>query len=76
MSTHHSEPDPRDAPGLGPGGGVPPEETPAGEGSTGAETGPRDRQTRGWSKGPVIVLGIIVVLCAAFFIAYAVSVAL
>ncbi|MGY5125434.1 DUF6480 family protein [Streptomyces nigrescens] len=76
MGTQYPERDPRDAPGLGPGGGVPPEETPPGEGSTGAETGPRDKQTRGWSKGPVIVLGIIVVLCAAFFIAYAVIVAL
>ncbi|MEU8685304.1 DUF6480 family protein [Streptomyces sp. NPDC048611] len=75
MSTQHPEPD-RGAPGLGPGGGVPPEETPAAEGSTGAETGPRDKQTRGWSKGPVILLGILVVLCAAFFIAYAVTVAL
>lgn len=55
---------------------MPPEETPAGEGSTGAETGPRDKQTRGWAKGPAIALGILVVLCAAFFIAYAVIVAL
>jgi len=53
---------------------VPPGETPPGEGSTGAETGPRDSQTRGWATGPVVILGILVVLCAAFFIAYAVIV--
>ncbi|MFF3543057.1 DUF6480 family protein [Streptomyces platensis] len=76
MGTQYPEPDPHHGPGRGPGGGVPPEETPAGEGSTGAETGPRDKQTRGWAKGPAIVLGILVVLCAAFFIAYAVIVAL
>ncbi|MBL1089899.1 MULTISPECIES: DUF6480 family protein [Streptomyces] len=75
MSTHHPDPDPRDTPGLGPGGGVPPGETPPGEDSTGSETGPRDLPTRGWAKGPAIILGIVVVLCAAFFIAYAVIMA-
>ncbi|MFE1763980.1 DUF6480 family protein [Streptomyces angustmyceticus] len=74
MSSPHSDQDPRRSPGLAPGVGVPPGETPQGEGSTGAETGPRDSQTRGWATGPVIILGIIVVLCAAFFIAYAVIV--
>ncbi|MEU9482626.1 DUF6480 family protein [Streptomyces decoyicus] len=74
MSAQYSDPDPHRTPDIPPG--VPPEETPAGEGSTGAETGPRDKQTRGWATGPVVILGIIVVLCAAFFIAYAVIVAL
>ncbi|MGW9077216.1 DUF6480 family protein [Streptomyces kronopolitis] len=72
MDEQTQDPGPRDRPG--PVGGVPPGETPAGEGSTGAETGPRDQQARGWAKGPIIILGIIVVLCAAFFIAYAVTV--
>ncbi|GAA2308024.1 DUF6480 family protein [Streptomyces caniferus] len=75
MGSQYSDQDPRRSPGIAPGVGVPPGETPPGEGSTGAETGPRDNQTRGWAKGPVIILAIIVVLCAAFFIAYAVMVA-
>ncbi len=54
---------------------MPPGETPQGEDSTGSETGPRDLPTRGWAKGPAIILGIVVVLCAAFFIAYAVIMA-
>ncbi|MGI5262419.1 DUF6480 family protein [Streptomyces angustmyceticus] len=74
MTSPSSDQDPRRPPGLAPRVGVPPGETPPGEGSTGAETGPRDSQTRGWATGPVIILGIIVVLCAAFFIAYAVIV--
>lgn len=76
MGSQYSDPDPRHSPGVAPGVGVPPGETPQGEGSTGAETGPRDKQTRGWATGPVIILAIVVVLCAAFFIAYAVTVAL
>ncbi|MGW1373959.1 DUF6480 family protein [Streptomyces sp. NPDC002446] len=76
MGIHNPDAEPDRTPGLGPGGGVPPGETPPGEDSTGAETGPRDAQTKGWAKGPVIILGILVVLCAVFFIAYAVSVAM
>ncbi|AOP47339.1 DUF6480 family protein [Streptomyces lydicus] len=68
-------PNPDETPGLGAAGGVPPGETPPGEDSTGSETGPRDTQSRGWAKGPAVILGIIVVLCAAFFIAYAVIMA-
>ncbi|MFG2832509.1 DUF6480 family protein [Streptomyces sp. NPDC048434] len=75
MGTQFHDPNPRDTPDSAPVGGVPPGETPPGEGSTGAETGPRDQQTRGWAKGPVIILAILVALCAAFFIAYAVIVA-
>ncbi len=31
--------------------------------------------TRGWTKGPLIAIGIVVVLCAAFFLVYAIIVA-
>lgn len=72
MTSQTPEPEPRPTPGLGAAGGVPPGETPPGEDSTGSETGPRSDVTRGWAKGPAVILGIIVVLCAAFFIAYAV----
>ncbi|MCM2394128.1 DUF6480 family protein [Streptomyces albipurpureus] len=59
-------------PGLDQGVGVPPGETPAGESSTGSETGPRGDLSRGWGKGPLIVISVVVVLCAGFFLAYAV----
>ncbi|KUL36887.1 hypothetical protein ADL22_23630 [Streptomyces sp. NRRL F-4489] len=75
MSGHSPDPDPRKTPGLEPGGGVPPGETPPAESGTGTETGPRHKAKGGWSKGPTVVIGIVVVLCVAFFIAYAVIVA-
>ncbi|MFI1018712.1 DUF6480 family protein [Streptomyces sp. NPDC020965] len=65
-------PDPYPASSPGPArGGVPPGETPPAESSTGSETGPRGDQSRGWGKGPLIVLSVIVLLFAAFFLAYA-----
>ncbi|WP_407554837.1 DUF6480 family protein [Streptomyces sp. Pv4-95] len=76
MDTQEPDPEPRRTPGLDPGGLVPPGETPPGEGSTGAETGPRDDLSRGWAKGPAIIIGIVVILCAAFFMGYAVLYAL
>jgi hypothetical protein len=50
---------------------VPPGETPPGEGSTGSETGPPADLSRGWAKGPMIAIGLVVVVFAAFFLAYA-----
>lgn len=50
---------------------MPPGETPQGEASAGSGTGPRGDLTRGWAKGPLFVIGIVVVLCAAFFLAFA-----
>ncbi|WEH37717.1 DUF6480 family protein [Streptomyces sp. AM 4-1-1] len=60
----------RGAPGT-----VAPQETPPAESSTGSETGPRDDLSPGWSWGPLLVIGVVVVLCAAFFLAYALIVA-
>ncbi|MEU3354444.1 DUF6480 family protein [Streptomyces sp. NPDC037389] len=57
------DPEPERTPGLEPGGGVPPGETPPGEDSTGG-IGPRDDMTRGWAKGPVFVIGALVVIFA------------
>ncbi|MEU0372856.1 DUF6480 family protein [Streptomyces sp. NPDC006283] len=71
MNSHTPDPDPRNTSGVRPGDGVPPGETPPGEGSTGSETGPRGDQSRGWAKGPLIAIGIVVALFAAFFLAYA-----
>ncbi|MFD3538414.1 DUF6480 family protein [Streptomyces sp. NPDC058662] len=52
--------------------GVPPGETPAGESSTGSGTGPYRPLTRGWSKGPLVVIWVLAVACALFFLAYAI----
>ncbi|MBO1330505.1 hypothetical protein J3486_04450 [Streptomyces sp. VRA16 Mangrove soil] len=58
------DPDPRTTTGLEPGGGVPP-------GGAGPEE-TRD-STRGRSAGPLIAIGVLVLLFAAFFLMYAVS---
>lgn len=76
MDSKSSDPDPRNTPGLRPEGTVPPGETPPAEGSTGSETGPRGDLSRGWATGPMIAIGLIVAVFAAFFLAYAVIIML
>ncbi|KAF4410788.1 MULTISPECIES: DUF6480 family protein [Streptomyces] len=77
-TSHHSPPDPDPAPrrasGPGPGGGVPPGETPPGESSM-SEAGPRETHnpTKGWAKGPLIAIWLVVALFAVFLLAMAVS---
>lgn len=70
MSTGNPDPDPRDTPGLEPGGSVPAGETPPAEGST-SEAGPRHSPPRGWAKAPLIAIVTVAVLVAAFFLVYA-----
>ncbi|WP_328891171.1 DUF6480 family protein [Streptomyces sp. NBC_00316] len=70
MSIGNPAPDPRNTPGLEPGGGVPPGETPPAEGST-SEAGPRHAPPKGWAKWPLIAILAVVVLVVAFFLAYA-----
>lgn len=60
--------------GVPPGKGVPPAETPPGESSmTGA--GPREtyNPAKGWSKGPLILIGAVVVLFSLSLLAMAVE---
>ncbi|MFG2342024.1 DUF6480 family protein [Streptomyces yangpuensis] len=65
-------PDP-DTPRLSrPDRGVPPGETPPGESSTGSGTGPYRPLTRGWAKGPLIVICLVALAGALFFLAYAI----
>lgn len=68
------DPDPRTTPGLEPGGGVPPGETPPGESSTATGAGPYRQVKRGWSKGPLIAIIVLAVACALFFLAYAITI--
>ncbi|MFE5520702.1 DUF6480 family protein [Streptomyces virginiae] len=53
-------------------GGVPPGETPPGESSTGSGAGPYRPLTRGWGKGPLVLICLVALACALFFLAYAI----
>ncbi|WP_030716601.1 DUF6480 family protein [Streptomyces sp. NRRL F-2580] len=72
MSEHFSEPDRQRGGGPGPEGGVPPGETPPGESSTGSGAGPYRPLTRGWAKGPLVVICLLALVFALFFLAYAI----
>ncbi|WP_405427749.1 DUF6480 family protein [Streptomyces erythrochromogenes] len=53
-------------------GGVPPGETPPGESSTGSGAGPYRPLTRGWGMGPLVLICLVALACALFFLAYAI----
>ncbi|APU38659.1 DUF6480 family protein [Streptomyces sp. NPDC056254] len=70
MSARVPDPDPRDT--ARPYGGAAPGETPAGESSTGSGAGPYRPLTRGWGKGPLVLICLVALACALFFLAYAI----
>ncbi len=72
MSYTNPDPEPERTTGLEPGGGVPPGETPPAESSL-PEAGPRETHNppKGWAKAPLAVILVLVVVIAAFFLAYA-----
>ncbi|MFE9093178.1 DUF6480 family protein [Streptomyces sp. NPDC007264] len=77
------EPAPGTSPGPGPArplgvepGGVPPGETPPGESCiSGAAPKQSYDRTRGWAKAPMTAILVLTVLVAAFFLAFAVMLA-
>jgi hypothetical protein len=73
--THISpDPEPERTTGLEPGGGVPPGETPPAESSM-PEAAPQEvhNPAKGWAKAPLTIILVLVVLIAAFFLAYALA---
>ncbi|MGT2526511.1 DUF6480 family protein [Streptomyces nojiriensis] len=64
------DPEPRNTPRPSPG--VQPGETPPGESSTGTGAVPYRPLTRGWAKGPLLVICLVALECALFFLAYAI----
>ncbi|WNM32352.1 DUF6480 family protein [Streptomyces sp. Li-HN-5-11] len=72
MSYVNPDPEPERTTGLEPGGSVPPGETPPAESSM-PEAGPQETHNpaRGWAKAPLTLILVLVVLIAAFFLAYA-----
>ncbi|MFC9735442.1 DUF6480 family protein [Streptomyces roseolus] len=84
MTTTPSNPDPEptgtpgsipEKPPGGVAGGVSPGETPPAESGTGTATGPYRPLSRGWTKGPLVAMWVVVVLCALFFLVYAILLA-
>ncbi|WP_406864746.1 DUF6480 family protein [Streptomyces sp. HUAS MG47] len=73
MGTYNPDPDPRQDPRSS--GVAQPGETPPAEASTSSGAGPYRPLKRGWGKGPLIVIILLAVLVALFFLAYAIALA-
>lgn len=62
------DPDPDQTPGLEPGGGVPPGETPPAESSTSGLSHPEDPPGRSITPAALVAISIVVLLVLAFLL--------
>ncbi|WP_395358379.1 DUF6480 family protein [Streptomyces sp. YH02] len=65
------DPDPRDLPDEP----IRPGATPPAESGTSTGTGPYRPPRRGWAAGPMVIIWSLVILCALFFLVYAIVLA-
>ncbi|MEU7073377.1 DUF6480 family protein [Streptomyces narbonensis] len=65
------DPDPRDLPEDRTLSG----ETPPAESGTSTGTGPYRPPRRGWAAGPLVIIWSLAILCALFFLVYAIVLA-
>ncbi|MER5808460.1 DUF6480 family protein [Streptomyces sp. NPDC002033] len=73
MAAHFPEPLQPRLPLHGTNPGVPPGETPPCESSTGSGAGPYRPLTRGWAMGPLVLICLLALSVALFFLAYAIT---
>ncbi|MEO5779010.1 MULTISPECIES: DUF6480 family protein [Arthrobacter] len=77
MTSQSPDPDPLEnrITGLEPGGGVPPGETPPGEGSSVGPQGPKIREGRGFGQYlPIVIIAVVVAFVLLYFIGYIVGI--
>ncbi|MEC5189926.1 MULTISPECIES: DUF6480 family protein [unclassified Arthrobacter] len=75
MTSQNPDPLENNLTGLEPGGGVPPGETPPGEGTSVGPQGPRIREGRGFVQYLwIIMIAVVVLLMMLYFIGYIVGI--
>jgi hypothetical protein len=75
MTSQNPDPNDNNLTGLEPGGGVPPGETPPGEGTSVGPQGPRIREGRGYAQYLwIIMIAVVVLFVLLFFVGYIVGI--
>lgn len=75
MTSQNPDPNDNNLTGLEPGGGVPPGETPPGEGTSVGPQGPHIREGRGYAQYLwIIMIAVVVLFVMLFFVGYIVGI--